>query len=243
MPKTSKKNKYLFVLIPPFSGSTLVAEMLNTSKNVSIVNERNNMEGQLLPELKEIMFTPDRWKRTTQYPWKMISDVWHKHWDLSKDILLEKSPAHIIRADFLQRLFDPAYFIISVRNPYAHAESLIRRNKTKNMKRVARFIIRSLKVQKNNIEQLERSVFFTYEDFVRDPHAVSKQLVEFMPELGAIDVNKKFKAHNFSGKQRKITDLTAEKIAKLTSAQKDGLNEVFKEHRLIFKYFNYQIIE
>ena len=46
---------------------------------------------------------------------------WSPHWDLAKDVLLEKSPPTLIRTRFLQALFPEAYFIIVMRDPIAVA--------------------------------------------------------------------------------------------------------------------------
>ena len=43
-------------------------------------------------------------------------------------MLLEKSPPNIIRTADIVNHFDPVKFVIMVRNPYAHAEGLMRRN-------------------------------------------------------------------------------------------------------------------
>jgi hypothetical protein len=42
---------------------------------------------------------------------------WSMHWDLSKPLLLEKSPPNLIRGRFLQALFPEASFLMIVRHP------------------------------------------------------------------------------------------------------------------------------
>lgn len=44
---------------------------------------------------------------------------WSKHWDLSKPILVEKSPPNLVRARFLQALFPETHFVMIVRHPIA----------------------------------------------------------------------------------------------------------------------------
>jgi len=51
---------------------------------------------------------------------KLIKE-WSKHWDLTKAVLLEKSPPNLIRTRFLQAMFPGAYFITVVRHPVAVA--------------------------------------------------------------------------------------------------------------------------
>jgi hypothetical protein len=53
---------------------------------------------------------------------------WSPHWDLSKPVLLEKSPPNLIRMRFLQALFpDSSYFLAIVRHPIAVAYAMRKR--------------------------------------------------------------------------------------------------------------------
>ena len=51
-----KKHDYLFILSPPFCGSTLLNELISTSKNISCNNNIGTREGQTLPLVNDIMF-------------------------------------------------------------------------------------------------------------------------------------------------------------------------------------------
>jgi len=51
---------------------------------------------------------------------RLLSE-WGRHWDLTKEVLLEKSPPNLIRTRFLQALFPEAYFVIVIRHPVAVA--------------------------------------------------------------------------------------------------------------------------
>ena len=46
---------------------------------------------------------------------------WGIHWDTSKPILVEKSPANLIQTRFLHALFPDAYFLVVMRHPVASA--------------------------------------------------------------------------------------------------------------------------
>jgi hypothetical protein len=56
-------SSYLFVLCPPYSGSTLLWKLLSTSANVSSLPQ----EAQFLPELKDIM-RDSPWKADRALP-------------------------------------------------------------------------------------------------------------------------------------------------------------------------------
>ena len=46
---------------------------------------------------------------------------WAEHWDLSRRVLVEKSPPNLIRMRFLQQLFPQARFVVVVRHPLVTA--------------------------------------------------------------------------------------------------------------------------
>jgi Sulfotransferase family len=52
---------------------------------------------------------------------KRLFSQWSTHWDLSKPVLLEKSPPNIVRTRFLQAIFPDSYFISIVRDPVVTA--------------------------------------------------------------------------------------------------------------------------
>lgn len=138
--------KYLFVLSPPFSGSTLMQKLLATSKNVSSFRG----EGQFVESVKDIMRS-DPWDVNKKMPWDFIKKEWHKKWDLNKSILVEKSPPNILRGIEIEKVFKPLYCIAIIRNPYAFCESIVRRRKSE-IKDGAEFWIKCAKHQIYNIK-------------------------------------------------------------------------------------------
>ena len=105
--------------------------------------------GQTLCGIREIMFVERRWDETYRIDWNLVKECWTRHWDIRRPILVEKSPANIIRAREIESAFSPAYFLILWRNPYAHCESLIRRNRN-SPGQAASFAIRCLRIQNEN---------------------------------------------------------------------------------------------
>ena len=98
-------NKFLFILSPPYCGSTLLNSLISTSKYVSSNNEIGTREGQTLPEVRNIMFGKDRWNKDVEYSWDFIKKNWMKYWDQTKPILLEKSTPNIIRVQSIKKTF------------------------------------------------------------------------------------------------------------------------------------------
>lgn len=238
-----EEQKYLFILSPPYCGSTLLNEIISTAQGVSVNNPWGTREGQTLPAVRKMMFDHDRrWDEDLDFNWSYIKKEWRKYWDLSAPVLLEKSPPNVIRARSIEKHFPPAYFIVFYRNPYAHAESLIRRNK-RSPQEAARFALRALRYQKENKEQLRRSLSISYENLTEETQEAVHKIQNFIPELDDLRSDKKFSAHNYRQKQMSAQNLNPAKIARLTVAQKREITAVFRDQREILDYFGYDLIE
>lgn len=231
-------SSYLFVLCPPYCGSTLLWKLLATSANVSAFPS----EGQFLPEVAELM-REKPWQADHELPWPTIKSVWEQHWDHSKPLLLEKSPPNLVRAHALAQHFTPSKFIVMVRNPYAHAEGLIRRNGFK-VHRAANFAGMCLATQWRNAQELDNVLVLTYEALVNDPGSASARLVEFEPQLHDIDHAASFEVHSVDGTlNRPILDLNAKKMASLDYDTIVELNKHFEAHQESFEAWGYTMIE
>jgi len=241
--KPKIENKHLFILSPPYCGSTLINEIISTSSSVSVNNSSGTREGQTLPTVKHIMFNrKNRWDETVSYDWVYIRKEWMKYWDTTKPILLEKSPTNIIRAKSINETFPNSSFVIFFRNPYSQCQSLIKRNNY-NAKDAAEFAITCLKYQEENIKNLSNSIVVSYEDLTNDPAGFTKKISTFLPELKDIKTDIKFNAHNFKEKPLNIKNLNSEKFKLLSQSQLDEINECFMENIETLKYFNYDLIK
>lgn len=230
-------SSYLFILCPPYSGSTLLWKLLSTSVNVSALP----MEGQFLPELKELM-RDKPWDAARALPWPDIKAVWESYWDKGKPVWLEKSPPNLIRTRDIRAHFQPVKFIVMVRNPYAQAEGLMRRNHF-TARRAANFSMMCLRRQLENARQLEDTLVMTYEALVQDPAEVCAKLAAFMPVLGDMDHAGHFEVHSIDGTvNRPITDLNSRKIATLSAASLAAMNDIFAQHRETLHAWGYSLI-
>ena len=53
------KHQFLFILSPPYAGSTMLNQLISSSNNVSCNNNLGTREGQLLPQVRNFMFRKD----------------------------------------------------------------------------------------------------------------------------------------------------------------------------------------
>ena len=240
--KVNQNPKFLFILSPPYCGSTLLNQLLSTSKNVSCNNELGTREGQLLPGVKHFMFQKNRWSKEVKYDWEIIKNVWMKYWDQSKPILLDKSIPNIMRVEEIKKVFTNTYFICMVRNPYAQIEGIMRRNNT-TAEYATDFTLKCLHYQRENIEREKNILFFTYEELCEKEEQTIEKISKFLPEIKDIKANSKFKAHNFKTKSAmQIVNLNNEKISKIDKTHLSIINQILLKEKELLDYFNYNII-
>ncbi|MEM9255588.1 MAG: sulfotransferase [Pseudomonadota bacterium] len=227
---------YLFVLCPPYCGSTLLWKLLSTSEKVSSLPQ----EGQFLDELKHVTRVK-QWDISHSLPWPHIKAVWETYWDMDKPILLEKSPPNLVRAPAIQEHFQPSRFVIMVRDPYAHAEGLMRRNGWK-LQRAARFVLTCLRYQWRNREQLTSALALTYEDLVTDPISACRRVAEFMPILNDLNPHTDFELDSIDGTvTQPITDLNQRKIAAIEPQHLQTMTEIFAEQADALEAWGYSL--
>ena len=164
------------------------------------------------------------------------------YWDLERAVLLEKSPPNIIRTQSIVKHFNPSFFIILYRNPYAHCESLMRREGY-SVERAAEFAIHCLNYQKRNIESLNNALLLSYEELTGRSEQAITRMASLLPELSDIRIKEEFDSHNFKNQKMGISNLNAEKISLLTYRELDRINTVFNMNPEILTYFSYETIE
>ncbi|MDC0201795.1 hypothetical protein OAJ56_00980, partial [Flavobacteriales bacterium] len=209
--------------------------------NVSCNNNLGTREGQLLPGVRHFMFQKDRWNEDVKYPWEKVRKIWLKYWDYSKPIFLDKSIPNIIRVNEIEKVFSPIKYMCMVRNPYAQVEGLMRRN-NQDAKSAAEFAIRCLYYQSKNRKR-ENILFFTYEQLCDNGRDISQKMIEFIPELTNLNIDKEFTSHNFKTKRKmKMVNLNDEKIAKISETAFEIINSIFKKNENLLSEFGYKII-
>lgn len=121
--------RFLFVLTPPYSGSTALSKVLNSADGSMTL--RPDGEGQwLVPGLGKL----DRWDPKKYINWDSVEIVWRNKIRMVEelvgrvDIVIEKSPPHMIRSEALMKRFPQNDLIVFNRNPYANCASILHRN-------------------------------------------------------------------------------------------------------------------
>ena len=110
---------------------------------------------------------------------KRLFRQWSRHWDLSKEHLIEKSPPNIVRTRFLQRLFENSSFVVMLRHPIAVAYATQKWTQIP----VALLLDHTLVCYERfhrDISLLRRVLVLRYEEFVETASAQVKRTTEFL---------------------------------------------------------------
>ena len=120
---------FIFVICPPYSGSTAFSQLFSSSRYVAQLNRK--AEGQqLIPGL----FQADRWHKDKHVSYESIRAVWLakyqqiKRKNASIEWVIEKSPPNMMRLASLQACFSSNFTIALIRDPYATCASAVYRN-------------------------------------------------------------------------------------------------------------------
>jgi len=190
--KTETKNSddiYLFVLSPPYQGSTILLKLLSSSPNISTLLGYKNWAGEgqwlLMRSGKIPNYWKNRWDPNYKLNMRRLSEVYHKYWkkkttsNPNKRIYCEKSPPNICRADRYKRFFEKkgkVYFISLIRDPYCCRYS-------------AREWIKYATFQKKNLNEIpaEQHLTLTYEELCDHTIPTIEKILKFKPELESLN--------------------------------------------------------
>jgi Sulfotransferase family len=111
---------------------------------------------------------------------RKLFEEWSPHWDLSRPLLLEKSPPNLLKTRFLQALFPGAAFVVIVRHPIPVSIPTARWRGTRRYDRLFEHWLRCHALFEADRKLLQRAHVLTYEQLVRDPTAVLSGIFTFL---------------------------------------------------------------
>ncbi len=187
---------YLFIAGIHRSGTSLIHELLREHPRISGFKDTPAYmedEGQFLqtvyPQGTEFggpgrfAFAPEA-RMTERHP--LVSEdnalqlfsEWQQYWDLSKPVLVEKSPPNIIRTRFLQALFPNTRFLIILRHPVAVAYATRKWSKTSILS-LLDHTLTAYEILFEDLEHIQHKQIVYYEDFVCAPQATLDSMLAF----------------------------------------------------------------
>lgn len=241
---------FLFIITPPYSGSTAIAKILDTSPRTMLL--RKNGEGQ---GLVQGLCERDRWKPDKEVNYASVKAVWLNTFQKQKrlyphiDVVIEKSPPNMMRIEKLSSQFTEYSFIANNRDPYANCSSILYRNwyakyySAGKRKRVLEGLAKEWQMRSNKIRELviEKKIpLLTYEHFCEKPSAILDVLK--LPEgvSDTMDLKAKIKVKDYESQP--ITNQNERQIKNLTDEEIEVIGRILKSDNDLMKFFGYQVI-
>lgn len=245
-----RPEKWLFLVGCYNSGTTLLADLLGRHSDISALpTEGHFITDQFVKDYE--IGLPRMWAgreelfRLTEVDTGpdpvRVKKEWGMRLDLSKRVLLEKSPPNTPRVRWLQKHFSPAYFVAIVRNGYAVSEGIMRKADPKHLRdswpigQCAHQWMRSNEMLLDDAPHLERLLWVRYEDLVANPLEELNRICDFigLPHYLGFDPKKSFLIHE---RNDPVKDMNQASISRLSSAQIHEVNRVAGQCLVRFNY-------
>jgi hypothetical protein len=174
---------------------------------------------------------------------------WAIWFEKKKRFWLEKSVINSLNIDWFEESFNHPYFIYIVRNGYAVSEGIRRRTQTLgkhppnypdgySLGLCARQWVVSNQVIREKLSPVHHSIKISYEDLTRRPEATLSSILNWLP------VNDKScvipSDFAFQGRTRKIRNMNADSMSRLSQADISSINEVAAK---MLKLHDYEVVE
>jgi len=252
MPKFDENDQphFLFIITPPYSGSTAISELLNTSHRTMILEKRG--EGQfLVPGLCEM----DRWNPEKEVNYSSVKATWLSTYQRVNrltqniDVAIEKSPPNMMRIEKLSSQFRDCSYIANNRDPYAKCASILYRNhdaerlSTYKRKEVLHVIAKKWVMRSEKIKELISTLsapLLTYEQFCNNPSALIDILNISEGVSDSINPSANVKVKDY--KSQPISNQNERQISRLTDEEIEHINETLSSHSELLEYFGYQLM-
>lgn len=240
----------IFLLTPPNSGSTAIAQVFNNSQNVS--QFQSHGEGQWL--IKGLC-KGDRWDKKKSVNKRSIRSIWvnecHKKYTNEGALyFIEKSPPNMVRIELLQSLFQSHILLANNRDPYANVSSIFYRyNKDVEKLSVTERNARILRIVKawvmrssilKEIIQSQNVPYLSYEKFCKNPRLLQNVIDRsiFGGQI-KLDFDKILKVKDY--KPQAVINFNQKQIAKLTNSDIEAITSYLRNSEDLLSYFGYAL--
>lgn len=235
-----KPDKWVFIVGCYNSGTTLLAELMSRHPDISgMSTEGHFVTDQLVKDFdiglpRMWVDREDLFRLTEEDDGPdviRLKKEWAIRLDLSKPVLLEKSPPNSARTRWFQKHFENAHFIGLMRNGYAVAEGISRKGDPKHIQRgwpIERSAwqwARGNEVLEKDSEHLKHFTWIKYEDLVANPQDTLNKLTNFLGLAPFPDVvgSGSFKIHERNDSVKDLNDVS---IKRLRPKQIAAVNDI-----------------
>ncbi len=120
---------------------------------------------------------------------RRLAEEWAPHWDLSRPVLLEKSPPNLVMTRFLQELFPDAAFVVIVRHPIVVALGTDKWLRGRSLRTPIANWFAAHDTFLADLPHLRRVHVVRYEALVRDPAGELAAVARFLGLDGPVPVD------------------------------------------------------
>jgi hypothetical protein len=198
-PAAAPRHKMVFVGGLHRSGTTHPAKLLGKHPDASVMTDTGVMmdEGQFLQDVY-----PKDWQtggpgafayspaahQTEQHDPIEAADMrarlmqqWSPYWDMTRPVLVEKTPGNILSARFLQSVFgeDDSYFVFITRHPIAVSLATRKWSQTSLFALVDHWLF-AHDIVRRDLPHLRNVIWVSYEQLVADPAGTLAEIQSFI---------------------------------------------------------------
>lgn len=242
---------FLFIITPPYSGSTALSELLNTSHRTMVLHHKG--EGQwLVPGMHE----KDKWKEDKKLNYPSVKATWLNRYQQVKrltqniDVVIEKSPPNMMRMSQIASQFRSFSYIANNRDPYANCASILYRRhdaeklSSESRKEVLGKLANSWIKKSTKVKELVGTLnapLLTYEAFCQNPSSVISILN--LPDGVADSINPDAKVIVKDYAPQPISNQNNSQISKLSNEEIDHISGLLKSSTQLLDFFGYQLMQ
>lgn len=117
---------------------------------------------------------------------RMLAEAWSPHWDLSKPVVIEKSPPNVVRMRYLQSLFPHASFVMILRHPVVVTLSTKKWAPRNSYRSVFENWFAAHDTMRRDAANIERLHVIRYEELVSQPAETLAGVADFLGLSGPI---------------------------------------------------------
>lgn len=191
------ENSLLFLGGLHRSGTTLLADLLTAHPRISGFNGTGAPmnEGQYLQTVcptdehhggpgrfawaPEAHMTDDSSLATAAVA-RTLRRQWERYWDLSRPVLMDKSPPNLLRFRLLQQLFPDAKFILVLRHPVPVSLSTQKWSASLTVRELLAHWVHAYDLATADIAFLRQVITIRYEELIADPDSTLERVREFL---------------------------------------------------------------
>jgi len=246
--QVQQPKKWLFVIGCYNSGTTLLSDILAGHPAISALPVEGVVLTDSLPRPEKFGWNR-MWSECVEQVRMLPGDGMEKvanrikrQWSFSFDeaeVLFEKSIANAARVPFLDAYFQPAYFVVIVRNGYAVAEGLRRRGRPGKyghkefgdkypIEMCARQWAVSDEIVSADTARAQHVLQLTYEDFCARPGEQLRAITDFL-QIEPLPHDTADRSWEIHGNTSKIRNMNAQGIAKLSADDVERIRSVAGE--------------